>query len=165
VTSVSLVNEELSRRFLPEFLKGLVIGTTVVVLMIFWTFRDWRLSLLALLPTALGLTWSAGLLALAGIELDLFAIFTVVTFVGIGIDYGIHMVHRYREHGQAELAVADLAPVIVVAGAITLAGYGTLVTSSYPPLQSMGAVSMVSVVTLVLSSVLVLPALLERETA
>ena len=39
-------------------------------------------------------------------------------------------------------------------------GYGTLVTSSYPPLQSMGAVSLVSVVTLVVASVLVLPALL-----
>lgn len=164
-TSVRLVNEELSRRFLPEFLKGLAIGSFVVVLMIAWTFRDWRLSLLALVPTALGLTWSAGLLALARVELDLFAIFTVVTFVGIGIDYGIHMVHRYREHGRAELAVADLAPVIVVAGAITLIGYGTLVTSSYPPLQSMGAVSMVSVVTLVASSVLVLPALLVREDA
>jgi uncharacterized protein len=160
ITGTALVNEELSARFLPEFFKGLAIGSLIVVTMIVWTFRDWRLSLLALVPTALGLTWSAGLLALAGVELDLFAIFTVVTFVGIGIDYGIHMVHRYREHGRADLAVADLAPVIVVAGAITLLGYGTLVTSSYPPLQSMGAVSMVSVVTLVVASVFVLPALL-----
>jgi predicted exporter len=163
LTGTALVNEELSDRFLPEFLKGLAIGSFIVVVMIAWTFRNWRLSLLALVPTALGLTWSAGLLALARVELDLFAIFTVVTFVGIGIDYGIHMVHRYQEHGRADVAVADLAPVIVVAGAITLMGYGTLVTSSYPPLQSMGAVSLVSVVTLVVASVLVLPALLTRE--
>ena len=163
LTGTALVNEELSDRFLPEFLKGLAIGSFIVVVMIAWTFRNWRLSLLALVPTALGLTWSAGLLALARVELDLFAIFTVVTFVGIGIDYGIHMVHRFREHGRADVAVADLAPVIVVAGAITLMGYGTLVTSSYPPLQSMGAVSLVSVVTLVVASVLVLPALLTRE--
>ena len=162
LTGTALVNEELSARFLPEFLKGLAIGSFIVVVMIAWTFRNWRLSLLALVPTALGLTWSAGLLALARVELDLFAIFTVITFVGIGIDYGIHMVHRFREHGRADMAVADLAPVIVVAGAITLMGYGTLVTSSYPPLQSMGAVSMVSVVTLVAASVLVLPALLTR---
>jgi predicted exporter len=165
LTGVGLVNEELAARFMPQFAKGLLIGSAFVLLMIVWTFRDWRLSLLALLPTALGLTWSAGLLALARVELDLFAIFTVVTFVGIGIDYGIHMVHRFREHGGDDSAVADLAPVILVAGAITLLGYGTLVTSSYPPLQSMGLVSMVSVVTLVISSVLVLPALLIRERA
>ena len=92
--------------------------------------------------------------------LDLFALFAVVTFVGIGIDYGIHVVHRYRDHGDAELAVAQLAPVIVVAGLITLAGYGTLVTSSYPPLRSIGLVSAVSIFTLVAASVLLLPALL-----
>jgi predicted RND superfamily exporter protein len=50
--------------------------------------------------------------------------------------------------------------VIVVAGLITLAGYGTLVTSSYPPLRSIGLVSVVSVLTLVAASVLLLPALL-----
>ena len=51
--------------------------------------------------------------------------------------------------------------MIVVAGVITLAGYGTLVISSYPPLRSIGLVSAVSVVTLVAASVLLLPALLD----
>ena len=101
------------------------------------------------LPTAIGLIWTAGLLALAGVSLDLFAVFAVVTFVGIGIDYGIHLVHRYQHEGDATTAIAQLAPVIVVAGVITLFGYGTLITSSYPPLQSMGIVSVVSVVALV----------------
>ena len=59
--------------------------------------------------------------------------------------------------------MAQLAPVIVVAGLITLAGYGTLVTSSYPPLRSIGLVSAVSILTLVAASVLLLPALLPRR--
>ena len=42
-------------------------------------------------------------------------------------------------------------------------GYGTLVTSSYPPLRSIGVVSAVSVVALAATSVLVLPALLLTE--
>ncbi|MGH9161868.1 MAG: MMPL family transporter, partial [Vicinamibacteraceae bacterium] len=124
------------------------------------------LSLLALAPTALGLIWTAGVLALAGIELDLFAVFAVVTFVGIGVDYGIHLVHRYRQYGyHAAQATSELAPVILVAGLITLLGYGTLINSSYPPLQSIGVVSAVSVVALVAASVLVLPAMLERAGA
>jgi hypothetical protein len=51
----------------------------------------------------------------------------------------------------------------VVAGLITLFGYGTLMTSSYPPLRSMGIVSIVSVVALVAASLLLLPALLPRD--
>ena len=163
LTGLQLVNGELSARFLPQFLKGLAIGTAVVVLLISAAFRDWRLSIFALLPTAIGLVWTAGVLALAGAELDLFAVFAVVTFIGIGVDYGVHLVHRYKELGQARRAVAELAPVILIAAAITLLGYGTLVYSSYPPLRSIGLVSAVSVVALAVASVLVLPALIMED--
>jgi predicted RND superfamily exporter protein len=163
LTGLPLVNRELARTFLPQFIKGLTIGTMIVVALVVAAFRDWRLSVFALLPTAVGLIWTAGALALAGVELDLFAVFAVVTFVGIGVDYGIHLVHRYQHRGDAIQATAELAPVILIAAAITLLGYGTLVTSSYPPLRSIGVVSAVSVVALAATSVLMLPALLLTE--
>ena len=164
LTGLPLVNEELSRTFLPQFIRGLAIGTLIVIVIVVWAFRHWWLSVLALLPTAIGLVWAAGLLSLAGAELDLFALFAVVTFVGIGVDYGIHLVQRYREQGDAAGAIEELAPVILVAAGITVLGYGTLVTSSYPPLRSIGVVSAVSVAALAVASVLVLPALLITST-
>ncbi|HXI30070.1 MAG TPA: MMPL family transporter [Vicinamibacterales bacterium] len=163
LTGLALVNRDLARSFLPQFLKGLAIGTAIVVALVVAAFRDWRLSLYALLPTAVGLVWAAGVLAIAGVELDLFAVFAVVTFVGIGVDYGIHLVHRYQERGDAARATAELAPVILAAAAITMLGYGTLVSSSYPPLQSMGVVSVVSTITLAAASVFTLPALLMKD--
>jgi predicted RND superfamily exporter protein len=69
-------------------------------------------------------------------------------------------VHRFQERGDARRAVSELAPVILVAAVITLLGYGTLLNSSYPPLRSIGIVSAISVLTLAIASVLVLPALL-----
>jgi uncharacterized protein len=160
VTGLPLVNRELERRFLPQFVKGLSIGTIIVVVLVVLAFRDWRLSMLSLVPTSIGLVWAAGLLALAGTSLDLFALFAVVTFVGIGVDYGVHVVHRYQERADAPRAISELAPVILVAAMITLLGYGTLITSSYPPLRSIGLVSAVSVATLAVASLFVLPALL-----
>jgi predicted RND superfamily exporter protein len=160
LSGLPLVNEELAARFMPQFVRGLAVGSVVVIGMILLTFRSWRLVLLTLVPTVLGLLWAGGCLALVGYELDLFSVFAVITFIGIGVDYGVHLVHRYRERGDATRATAELASVILVAGAITLMGYGTLIGSSYPPLQSIGVVSVVSVVTLVAASVLVLPALM-----
>jgi hypothetical protein len=165
MTGLPLVNRELADRFLPEFAKGLAIGTLIVIALVFVAFRSWRLSLLSLAPTAIGIVWAAGALALAGITLDLFALFAVVTFVGIGVDYGVHVVHRYRERADSRRAVEELAPVILVAGTITLLGYGTLIMSSYPPLRSIGLVSAISVVTLAAASLFVLPAILARLTA
>jgi len=165
LTGLPVLNRELSRRFLPQFLKGLAIGTIMVLISLVLVFRDWRLCALALLPTFAGLVWTAGVLALAGFELDLFAVFAVVTFVGIGVDYGIHMVHRYRERRDPAQTVSELAPVILAAAAITLFGYGTLITSSYPPLRSIGVVSAISVCALALASVILLPALMMRKRA
>ena len=162
LTGLPLVNAELARRFLPEFIKGLAHRhASSSWLLVVVAFRDWRLSLLRPAPDGRRprldgrRCWRS-----RGVELDLFAVFAVVTFVGIGVDYGMHLVHRYQERGDAARATAELAPVILVAAAITLLGYGTLITSSYPPLRSIGVVSAVSVVALAAASVLVLPALL-----
>lgn len=162
LTGVPIVNRELAVRFVPQFLRGVGIGTAIVIVIVVAAFRSWWLSLLALLPTVVGLIWAGGILGLAGAELDLFALFAVVTFVGIGVDYGIHLVQRYRETGDARHAIEELAPVILVAAAITVLGYGTLVTSSYPPLRSIGVVSAVSVAALSVASVVLLPTLLMR---
>lgn len=165
LTGLPLVNRELANGFGPEFVKGIAIGAALVVVLIVAAFRNLRWSMLALLPTVLGLIWTAGLLALGGIELDLFAVFGIVTLLGIGVDYGIHLVHRCRERGDAVQATAELAPVILIAAAITILGYGTLVTSSYPPLRSIGLVSVVSVIALAAASLFVLPALLADRRA
>src|SRR5439155_17214764 len=101
-TGLTLVNREMARSFLPQFVKGLMIGTLIVVALVVAAFRNWQLSLFAMLPTAIGLVWTAGALAMAGVELDLFAGFAVVTFVATGVDYGIHRVHRFQERGAPE---------------------------------------------------------------
>jgi predicted exporter len=165
LTGLPEVNRELKENFTPEFIKGLTAGTVLVLLLIVYSFRRIDLTLLAMVPTVLALIWAAGLLAIARMDLDMFSVFSVMTFIGIGVDYGIHMVHRFHlaPPERAGKVIAQLGPVILVAGGITLLGFGTLVTSSYGPLRSLGMISCVLVVTLMFSTLLVLPALLVRR--
>ena len=162
LSGLPAVNREMAERFTPEFAKGMSAGSLIVLLLLVAAFRRWDFTLLALVPTALALTWTAGVLAISGISLDLFSMFAVMTFVGIGVDYGIHLVHRcaHGAEGERADAVAHLGPVILVAALTTLFGFGTLVTSSYPPLRLLGLVSMVAIVALGAASLFVLPALL-----
>jgi predicted exporter len=162
LSGLPAVNREMAERFTPEFAKGISVGSLIVLVLLVAAFRRWDFTLLALVPTALALTWTAGALAISGISLDLFSMFAVMTFVGIGVDYGIHLVHRsaHGVEGERATAVAHLGPVILVAALTTLFGFGTLVTSSYPPLRLLGLVSMVAIVALGAASLFVLPALL-----
>jgi predicted RND superfamily exporter protein len=162
LSGLPAVNREMADRFTPEFAKGISVGLLIVLVLLVAAFRRWDFTVLALVPTALALTWTAGVLAVSGVSLDLFSMFAVMTFVGIGVDYGIHLVHRcaHGAPGQRGQAVAHLGPVILVAALTTLFGFGTLVTSSYPPLRLLGIVSTVAILALGVTSLFVLPALL-----
>jgi uncharacterized protein len=162
LTGLPLVNEELAAQFMPQFLTGVVVGSVAVFALILQTFRRIKLAALALLPAALGLFWSAGVLALLRVPLDLFSMFGVLAFIGIGVDYGIHLVHRHAAEGDVSEALARVAPVNLTAAGIAVLGCGTLVTSSYPPLRSLGIVSVVTLATCLAASLLVLPACLIR---
>jgi uncharacterized protein len=162
LSGLPVVNREMAERFTPEFAKGISVGSLIVLVLLIAAFRRLDFTLLALVPTVLALTWTAGVLAVTGVSLDLFSMFAVMTFVGIGVDYGIHLVHRCANGavGERADAVSHLGPVILVAALTTLFGFGTLITSSYPPLRLLGVVSTVAIVALGAASLFVLPALL-----
>lgn len=159
-TGMPVVNRELAEGLGPQFLIGVAIGGVAVFVLMWFTFRNLRLTALALLPTVLGIIWGAGVLALLGAVVDLFSLFGVLAFIGIGVDFGIHLVHRYASEGDLTEALARIAPVNLVAAGIAILGCGTLITSSYPPLHSLGVVSVTTLATCVVGSLLVLPATL-----
>ena len=160
LTGLPAVNAELARRFWPTFAIGAVLGTIGVVAIIVVAFRSLRLALLALLPTALGILWSAGLLAVGRVELDLFSVFALLMSVGIGVDYGIHVLHRRMSPGGLRAALTVTAPAILLAAASTVLGFGSLAFSSYAPLRLLGIVAAVTVSACLVTSLLVLPAVL-----
>jgi hypothetical protein len=167
VTGQVLVNGELRASLLPQFLKGVAIGSVAVILLIYGDFRSVRLTLLCLLPTVLGLLWSAGLFAVAGIELDLFSIFGIVMAIGIGVDYGVHIVHRLQSKDGRKLSefLPWTGAAIALAAVTTMIGFGTLAFCSYQPLARLGVVVATNVMFSAFASLLVLPALLgERRS-
>jgi uncharacterized protein len=166
LTGLPVINDDLRQQFFPQFLKGIGIGTVAVALLIYLVFRTIRHTLLALAPTAMGFVWSAGLLALLHVELDLFSLFAAVTFVGIAVDYGIYVLYRYvfePSTGMADVMTRTGA-AIIIACAMALIGFGTLINSSYGPLHVFGIVSIVTLACCLTASIVSLPALvLEME--
>lgn len=161
LTGVPVVNRELVDRFWPQFNWAAIAGGLAVLILVWASFRNARDTVLAVLPVALGLTWSLGLLGFCGFTLDLFSAFGLLTFLGIGVDYGIHYVVRWREEpgGDPVAALVRIGPVIALAAGTTLAGIGTLCFSDYTPLRSLGLVLSTSVLGATIGSVVVVPAL------
>lgn len=160
LTGVPIINVELKDRFKSEFFTGASIGTVGVFVFLLVGFRRLAPTLQAAATTGLGILWSTGILALAGVELDLFSVFAVLMSVGVGVDYAVHLIHRREADPKRDItaALAETAPAVLLAALTTIIGFGSLVTSSYRPLASLGLVSGLSITACLVTALLVLPA-------
>jgi predicted RND superfamily exporter protein len=161
VTGIPAVNDTLAGRFAKQFGIALAAGSAVVFVLMLVTFRSVGLTLLALAPTVVGLIWAAAILAALSVTLDLFSVFAILTLIGIGVDYGIHLVHRFAsETADLNESLARVAPSTLVAAGIALLGCGSLAASTYPPLKSLGIVTIIGLITCLVTAILLLPAML-----
>ncbi len=137
----------------------LLLASLATTALIYLAFRSW-VDLTVLLVTLAGsLAMSLAVLALAGMPLNFFNITVLPLLVGLGINYGIHILHRYRAEGTAAtLAARNLAGAIGSAAATTVVGFAGLLLAGHPGLWSMGFTAAVGIGVIAVSCLFFLPA-------
>ncbi len=143
------------------FVVALGYAVLVVVLLVLVDVRSPLTALLALLPVGVGLVWAAGVAVLCGLELNLANFYAVPILVGIGVDNGLHLVHRWREAPLQNPATGPTGAAVSLTSATNLVGFGALVFASHPGLASFGALLAIGTAAgLTVALVLLPPALL-----
>jgi len=104
-------------------------------------------------------------MALVGLRLNFFNIFVLTMIVGIGVDYGVHFLHRWYESGGDPTAVSATAKAIAVAALTTIVGFGSLVLSHYPGIRSVGGAAILGALSTAVLGITLLPALLSKKEA
>ncbi|GAB4337434.1 MAG: MMPL family transporter [Candidatus Abyssubacteria bacterium] len=138
----------------------LVLGA--VVLLVFLDFRSVTPSLLALLSLTVGVIWMLGIMRLAGWPYNPINMMAVPLTLGIGIDNGVHIVHRFRENGgDARAAALTSGRAIAVSSLTTMGGFACLLFSTHRGLISLGQILVLGVGACLVSSLVVLPAVLK----
>ena len=164
VTSPKLVQNELERLMSRESWKILLLALAAVALLIYLDFRSWPLTAVSLLPVVLACLWTLGIMGALQVRLNFMNLIVFTMVLGIGVDYGVHVLHRGLQSSPENLG-DELARVnrgVVLAALTTLAGFGSLVTSSYPGLQSMGAVALMGVGFSLLFALTLVPVLMQK---
>lgn len=162
LTGPVIVSIELKKVVLEDAIIAAIIGTIIVLLFLIWDLGGIWVGVLALLPLLVGLVWTIGAMTWMDIPVNFMNIFVFTMIIGIGVDYGIHLVHRWLETGGDLDAIEGTSRAIVVAALTTIIGFGSLALSHYPGLQSMGLVAIFGAATTAFASVMLLPALMTR---
>ena len=147
------------------------IATTIVVALavlafFFWlTVRQPALAFVAVGPTVLVLISVLGTMALLDIPYTIITSIITALSIGIGVDYTIHMIHRYREEftrlrNPERAAVQTLATTgsALLGSALTTAlGIGVLAASPLAASQQFGITAAITIAYSLMVSVLVVP--------
>ena len=165
LTGANVVNKVMRTRIKRDAWVAALIGTVAVWLLLWLDFRRLRASLLALMPLAVGVVLMLGAMGASGISMNFMNIFVTTMIIGIGVDYGLHMVHRSREVADASeeawsSGLIETGNAIILAALSTVAGFGSMSLSSYPGLRSTGYVAILGALGTALVATTLLPAYL-----
>jgi len=134
------------------------LGVILIVLMI--DFRSVWFALLAAAPLCVGVAQMFGLMGLLNIPLNPANMIGLPLILGIGVDYGVHIIHDFREQRGRYRISPSTAVAVMVDALTTIVGYGSLMVASHQGLQSMGRVLTLGVTCCLFTSIIMLPALL-----
>ncbi len=144
------------------------IGFVGVVLLIVLALRTPRALILLSLPLFAGLAWTFAFAQLAVGHLNIISGFLFSILSGLGIEYGIHFLHRYRELREEGLALEPAIEKLVpstgralISGSITNAGvFAVIAAAQFRGFSEFGLIAAVGLILTLIVTVIGLPSLL-----
>ena len=168
-TSESILGVEIAKQITSRQIEAIAstVGVALGILaLFFWlTQRRPTLGIIAVGPIVLVLIWVLGTMALVGIPYTLLTSIITALSIGIGVDYTIHVIHRYREEftrlrnpEQAAIRTLSTTGSALLGSALTTAlGFGVLVLSPLEGSQQLGITAAITIAYSLVVSILVVP--------
>ena len=161
ITGVNIASAELKRIFSRDAWRAVILGLILVTILLWMDFRSLWLTALAIIQLLVGVVWMLGCMRLLGIKMNFVNAFVTTMILGVGIDYGIHIIHRISQEGLSNFdGLMETGKAVVMAALTNVAGFGTIGLSNYPGLRSLGIVAAIGSVTCLVTALTTLPALL-----
>ncbi len=140
---------------------GLAAITIATLLFVLW--RRPLDVLLVLAPLTLGSLLTCASMAILGIAFNFANVLVLPLMFGIGVDSGIHLVHRARQgpaDTAAHLVESATAGAVFFSAVTTTLSFGTLALSGHQGMHTLGVMLTIGMFWTVVSNLVVLPALL-----
>ncbi len=160
-TGLAVVYQEAGETVVAAFREASVYAAAAVMLLLAVFLRTAVGVGLVIVPVALALLCTIALAAVLGVPFNFANIIALPLLLGLGVDNGIHIVHRARlvADGRALLATST-ARAVFYSSVTTLASFAGLAVSAHRGMSGMGLVLALGLFGILFYSMIALPALL-----
>ena len=153
---------ELAMDFQRPWIFPTTIGILCFVSLVLWIdLRDFRWILLALVPVTCSVLIAFGVMCWLDIGFSILLIIVVPLLLGLGVDDGLHVVHRMREDPNLspDKATVSVSRAIVMTTLTTCVSFGVLMFANHPGIESMAIALLCGLPLCLFCSVTLIPAL------
>jgi predicted RND superfamily exporter protein len=162
-----LTEIELADMVVKGQIKSLIFALAVVFIILSFVFRSPKAGLLSTLPITIAIVVLFGLMGIFGISLDIATALLSSIMIGVGVDYTIHFLWRFKterskgyDHRKAVQITLNTSGRGIIINAISvIVGFMPLILSNFTPLKYFGALIVISITTCLISSLFLVPAI------
>ncbi len=159
-TGLPVVHLEASHTVVRSFQLALLYSLVMVTILLVVLMHNARDVLYVIVPIALAAGVTAGATVLLGIPLNFANIIALPLLIGVGVDNGIHIVHRKRADPAADAFRTSTSVGVLASGLTTVASFGNLAFSAHVGISSMGELLTLGMIVTLAATLVLLPALL-----
>ncbi len=137
-----------------------VLAVFILVLIDFGSVWD---ALLSLAPVVIGFIWTLGIMAVMGLDLNPANIMVLPLVFGIGVDSGVHIIHRFRQDGVSRPLglTGGTGKAITITSLTAIIGFASMIPARHLGIRSLGITLSLAIGMVLLACWILMPAWLE----
>ena len=167
VAGATLTKIELAEMVVEGQIKSLIFAIVVIFILLTFVFRSGRAGVLSSLPLSIAILVLFGLMGILGIALDIATALLSSIMIGVGIDYTIHFLWRFKverakgfDHKEAARITLCTAGRGIIFNAVSvIVGFMALSISNFAPMRFFSALVVISIATCLISALLLVPSI------
>ena len=166
VIGAPIINLEASDAVVKAFKQAFLYAFILITIFLLILLTHKRDAIYILAPLTMAAVCTGGISVILDIPLNFANIIALPLLLGIGVDSGIHILHRFRT-GLPEdknLLATSSARAVVVSTFTTIGSVGNLAFSPHPGTASMGKVLTIGIAVTLVCMLIVLPSLLHGKS-
>ena len=162
ITGTPVVYVESARVVVLAFQQAFALALASIVIVLFVLLKRLRYVIQVLIPLLMASVLTVAVMVLFDIPFNFANVIALPLLLGVGVDNGIHMVHRMQVAPPVAGNVLETstARAVIASALTTVFSFGNLAFSPHPGTASMGIVLCVGLSIMLIASVVVLPALM-----
>jgi len=146
---------------------SLGIALLIIFIILSIIFKSLKAGLISIIPLGISIILLFGIMGYTGVRLDVATALLSSVMIGVGVDYTIHFLWRYKEernqHRKPREAVLTTITTtgrgIIFNALSVIVGFVVLLVSSFTPIRFFGMLIVISIFTCLIGALVILPAL------